>query len=207
MQVKRFMTWEPIAIYKDESVLKAFELMEKHKIKRLPVVDKDFNIVGIISKSDLKIFSNTEKDRLLMEKLKVKGLMTDNPVTVTPETLLEDAIKLMREKGVGGLPVVIDERLVGIITEYDIFTAMLEGLGAEREGIRITFEMEDKPGNLAKVVNILSNNNINIISIHFFKLKEKVGRDLIFLKIEHILDTEKLRRELEEIGLEVKFWD
>ncbi len=207
MQVKRFMTWEPIAIYKDESALRAFELMEKHKVKRLPVVDTNYNVVGIISRSDLKIFSNTEKDRLLMEKIKVKGLMTENPATVAPETLLEDAIKLMREKGVGGLPVVIEKRLVGIITEYDIFTAMLEGLGAEREGIRITFEMEDKPGNLAKVVNILGENSINIISIHFFKLKEKVNRDLIFLKVEPILNREKLQEELEEIGLEVKFWD
>ncbi len=207
MQVKRFMTWEPIAIYKDEPALRAFELMEKHKVKRLPVVDSNYNVVGIISRSDLKIFSNTEKDRLLMEKIKVKGLMSENPITVTPETLLEDAIKLMREKKVGGLPVIIEKRLVGIITEYDIFTAMLEGLGAEREGIRITFEMEDKPGNLAKVVNILSNHNINIISIHFFKLKEKINRDLIFLKIEHILNTEMLQEELEKIGIEVNFWD
>ncbi len=207
MQVKRFMTWEPIAIYKDEPALRAFELMEKHKVKRLPVVDSNYNVVGIISRSDLKIFSNTEKDRLLMEKIKVKGLMSENPITVTPETLLEDAIKLMREKKVGGLPVIIEKRLVGIITEYDIFTAMLEGLGAEREGIRITFEMEDKPGNLAKVVNTLSNHNINIISIHFFKLKEKINRDLIFLKIEHILNTEMLQEELEKIGIEVNFWD
>ncbi len=207
MQVKRFMTWEPIAIHRDESALKALELLEKHKIKRLPVVDGDHNVVGIISRSDLKVFSNTEKDRLIMEKIKVKGLMTENPAVVAPETLLEDAIKLMREKGVGGLPVVMERRLVGIITEYDIFTAMLEGLGAEREGIRITFEMEDKPGNLAKVANILAKNDINIVSIHFFKLKEKVNRDLVFLKIEYTFEKEKLQRQLEEIGLEVKFWD
>lgn len=207
MRVKRFMTWEPIVIDKEESVAKAYELLKKHGIKRLPVVDVNYRVVGIISNSDLRIFSDVEKNRLLMEKIKVKGLMTEDPVVVSPETLLEDAIKIMRDNKIGGLPVVVDDKLVGIITEYDIFTAMLESLGANKEGLRITFEMEDKPGNLAKVTNILAKHNVNIIAINSFKLKEKVNRDLIFLKLEDVKDKELLEKELGEVSLEIRFWD
>ncbi len=207
MQVKRFMTWDPIVIYMEESAIKAYELMEKHDIKRIPVVNNDYGLVGIVAKSDLKIFTNTERERILMERIKIKGLMTENPISVAPETLLEDAVKIMRERKIGGLPVVVDGRLVGIITDFDIFTAMLEGLGSDRDGIRITFEMEDEPGGLAKVADIVGKNNINIVAIHFFKLKEKLNRDLVFLKIEQTLAIEKITEELKEIGLEIKFWD
>lgn len=131
--VKNWMTANPITIHEDASLPDAHEKMKEYGIRRLPVVDAENKLLGIISLSDIQQAEPSDAKSLniyelsyLLFKLKVAKLMHKAVITVTPETSIVDAAKLMLEKKIGGLPVLEHGRLVGIITESDIFRLVVK---------------------------------------------------------------------------------
>ncbi|MEW5961009.1 MAG: CBS domain-containing protein [Chloroflexota bacterium] len=132
--VKDWMTREVITIPPDISLPAAHRLMIDHKIRRLPVV-KNNKLVGIVTRGDVRGAKPSEASSLsiweinyLLAKLKIKDIMTPNPVTVSPEATIEEVARIMLEKKISGLPVV-DEggQVAGIITESDIFRMVVQG--------------------------------------------------------------------------------
>ncbi|MBS4021416.1 MAG: CBS domain-containing protein [Dethiobacter sp.] len=171
MLVKDRMSRELHVVTSQTSVPEALAMMESKGIRRLPVVDKE-KLAGIVTLLDLMRASPSPATSLsiwelnyLLAKLPVKDIMVKKLITVAPDVPIDEAAKLMREHRIGGLPVVQNGKLVGMITETDIFTAFLEMLGVNRGGVRLSLELPDRPGVLAEVSELLYALGINVISL------------------------------------------
>jgi acetoin utilization protein AcuB len=172
MLVGKRMTPNPITIKPDTSVTDALNLMRERRVRRLPVVDGRGQLVGIVSDSDLLYASPSPVTSLsvweihsLLNRLKVDQVMTRAVITVTEETPLEDAARLMADKRIGGLPVMRGKTLVGIITETDIFKVFLSLLGGRRPGVRITVLIPEAKGIMAKITGAISAAGGNIVGL------------------------------------------
>jgi acetoin utilization protein AcuB len=160
--VRDHMTPDPVTITPQNTIADAFALLRENKIRRLPVVDKG-KLVGIMTERDLGDVSPSSATSLsifeinyLLSKMTIdKVIKKQKLITIVPDAYMEEAALLMRQHGIGALPVVEDGRLVGIITESDIFDAFIEIMGLNEPGTRLNLEAEDKPGELAKVVSII----------------------------------------------------
>ena len=140
MYVKHHMSSPALTITPDTPFQDALKLMHERKIRRLPVVDRNGKLVGIVSERDLLHATPSPATSLsvwelnyLLWKLTVKDLMATKVLTVTPDALLQEAATIMLEKKIGGLPVVDqDQKVVGVITETDIFKALVDMLETEQ---------------------------------------------------------------------------
>jgi len=160
MLVLEQMTVNPVTIPSQMPVPEALALMREKKIRRLPVVDSHGKLVGIVSEKDLLYASPSPTTSLsvfeipyLLSKIFVEKVMTKEVVTVSDDTPLESAALLMADRKIGGLPVMKGDKLVGIITETDMFRAFLNLLGGRRRGVRVTASTSGVPGTIAKVAN------------------------------------------------------
>jgi len=129
---KDWMTSPPVIISSDVTLPEAHQVMIDSNVRRLPIVDNNM-LVGIIARSDVLEAGPSDATSLsiyelnyLIAKLTVQEIMTKDVVTVTPDTKLYDVAKIMLEQKIGGLPVMEGEEMVGIITESDLFRAMME---------------------------------------------------------------------------------
>lgn len=172
MIISDYMSKNPICVSTDTSVTEARAIMVREKISKLPVLDKNSNLVGIITKNDLAKAAPSAATTLdiyemgyLLSKLKVEKVMTKNPVTVSPDEVIEEAARIMADKEIGCLPVVQDDVLVGIITESDIFKQFISMFGARSHGVRVTMEFPDKAGVLADFSRKVANKDGNIIAV------------------------------------------
>ena len=158
MLVGRRMTPDPKTISPDVSVAEATERMQRERVRRYPVIDRDGRLVGIVSLDDLLRATpsgvtslNVWEITYLLSQVKVKDVMSRDVVTVTEDTPLEEAAKIMLSRKIGGLPVMRGDRLVGIITESDVFKIFAELLGAMQPGIRLTVLAPYFKGSLAQI--------------------------------------------------------
>ena len=122
MLVRNRMSRPAVTVRQDADFQKALALMQEKKLRRLPVVDDDGQVVGIVVERDLLVAAM----RYLQSRVEVGDVMTRNVVTVGPDTDLNEVARTMLERKIGGLPVVEHGRLVGIITESDIFKRFVE---------------------------------------------------------------------------------
>ncbi len=129
--VEQVMTRDPATVAANDSIRVAIERMREHGCRRLPVVD-NAKLVGIVTDRDLRRATNSPfvlrerwYDEFVLDHIPVRACMSTNPITVTPQTHLLDAAKLMRDRKIGGLPVVDGEYLVGIVTETDLLNYLI----------------------------------------------------------------------------------
>ncbi|GAB4259763.1 MAG: CBS and ACT domain-containing protein [Deferrisomatales bacterium] len=158
MLVKHLMTPNPVGISPEQSVADAAALMTERGIRHLPVVDENGVLVGLVTRSSLAQALpglGTGLTRFeysyLTANTKIREVMIAQPVLGEEDMAAEEAARIMNEHRISSLLVLRDGRPVGIITDTDIFEAMLELLGARREGVRLTVHLPDRPGELAKV--------------------------------------------------------
>ncbi len=176
MKVGQRMTKNPVTITPDVSVPDAQAIMRREKIKRLPVLDKNGKLVGIVTALDLIHASPSPATSLdmyelhyLISKLKVETIMTKQVITVTEDLPIEDAARIMVDNDVSGLPVMRGNVLVGIITESDLFKLFIELFGARHKGVRLTVLLPEKRGELASVAGAITNSGGDIISLATFE--------------------------------------
>jgi acetoin utilization protein AcuB len=149
------MSKNPITTTPDASVPDALKVMQGSKVRQLPVLSSDGALMGIVSLTDLFRASPSPATSLsiwevnyLLEKIKVSEVMTHKVITVTEDTAVEEAGRIMAEAKVSGLPVVRDGELVGIITESHLFNVLVDIFGARQAGVRVTAEMPLTKGGL-----------------------------------------------------------
>ena len=174
MLVRERMSPHPVVIGPDTSLPDAITLMREKKVRRLPVLDHQQHLVGIVSDKDLLYASPSPASSLsvwemhtLLNKLTVDKLMTHDVITVTEDTPVEEAARLMADHRIGGLPVVKDDALVGIITETDLFRSFLELLGGRRHGVRLTAFTPGAKGTVAKIASAISAIGGDIVGVGF----------------------------------------
>jgi acetoin utilization protein AcuB len=184
MFVRERMTPQPITITTDTSVSDALRLMRERKVRRLPILDRHGKLVGIVSDSDLLYASPSPATSLsvweihdLLYRLTVDKVMTREVVTVTEDTPLEEAARLMADRKIGGLPVMKEKTLVGIITETDLFKAFLAALGGRRRGVRVTVLIPDVKGTVAKIAGAISEAGGNIVGLALSDPTPATGQD------------------------------
>jgi acetoin utilization protein AcuB len=178
IQYKGFMREKiqrnPITISPEASFFEARNLIHEKGIRHLPVIDKNNHLVGIVTDSDIREAAPSDATLLsvqelnyLLGKLKVSAFMTPKQklITITPDTLVEEAAKLMHDNKIGCLPVLEKEKLYGIFTETDALGHLVDIFGLEQKGTRLSLALEDKPGAMLGILEVFKKHNINIISI------------------------------------------
>lgn len=160
MLVQERMTANPVTIGPEASFEDALGLIREKKIRRLPVVDKNGDLVGIIVEKDLLYASPSPATSLsvfevhyLLSKLKVKDVMTKRVITVGEDCPLEEAARIMVDHKIGSLPIVRGKQVVGIVTETDVFRAMADALGGRASGVRVSMRVPDIKGELALITS------------------------------------------------------
>lgn len=208
MLVRERMTAHPITVQEDTPVAEALSFMRQNRVRRLPVLDRHGRLVGIVSEKDLLYASPSPATSLsvyeityLLSKLKVKEIMTREVITVCPDCPLEEAARIMVDHKFGGLPVVEDGRLVGIITETDLFKVFLEMLGAREQGLRVTLSVEDRPGVLAGLTTEVARAGGDIVALGTFYGRDRT-HGTITMKVRGV-EENALRAALERAGAQV----
>jgi acetoin utilization protein AcuB len=202
MLVGERMSHPVITIHPEMPMPDALHLMKKEHIRRLPVVDKKGNLVGMVSENDLLHASPSDVTSLsvwevtyLVSKIQIKRIMAKDVITVTEDTPLEEAARIMADNKIGGVPVVREGKVTGIITETDLFKVFLELLGARAPGVRLAALIQYAPGQLAQVTKSIFDHGGNIIALGTFLGESSENRE-ITMKVSG-LDSDTLRTSLE----------
>jgi acetoin utilization protein AcuB len=172
MLVKGWMTSDVMTIDEDTSMMKASQIMKENNIRRLPVMHKG-KLVGMITDRDIKEASPSKATTLdvhelyyLLSELKVKDIMSKTVYTIGPEETVEKAAVKMLEHRISGLPVVNDKgKVVGMITQGDIFKVLVSLTGIYRGGIQFAFNLEDRPGSIQEVGDMIRKHGGRMVSI------------------------------------------
>jgi len=175
MLVRERMSTHPATIPASTPIVDALRVMRQQEVRRLPVLDEQGNMVGIVTEKDLINASpspatslNVYEMHYLLSHLLVTELMTREIITVTPDTPLEEAARIMADHKIGGLPVMEAGRLVGIITETDIFEVFLELFGAREKGLRLTLQIPERKGEIARITTAIAKLGGNILALGTF---------------------------------------
>lgn len=167
-----------ITVSPETSIFKAREMMDAHKISHLPVTDGRARLLGILTDRNLKEAWASPATTLsvheltyVLQKLTVANVMTKKVITATPDMTIERAARLLHDHKIGALPVLKDDRLVGIITRTDLMEVLLQALGMSDDSRRISLLVKDRIGILAEVGKLLADAQINIRSVVFVPLR------------------------------------
>ena len=210
MRIKDVMTRNPVTADSETLVLDAQKIMKENNIRRLPIVDKG-KLVGMVTKHDLLEASPSPATSLsvfelnyLLAKMKVKEIMKKNPVTITPDTPFEEALRLGQEKKIGSFPVVDKGKLVGITTESDIIRFVTRVLGIKEEGSRITIEgLGGKFGDLEKIVSIANQHHTIILSM--MSLPRPENKDWMIVLRLKTNEPDPIVKDFKKAGFNVTF--
>ena len=195
MRVGEIMNKEPITISPETRVGQALKLMQQHQIRHLPVIEEGF-MVGWIS-------ARTLREVLLasmLEVITVGDVMVEAPFSVTPETSVEEAARLVHEHKIGGMPVLDGEKLVGVITVNDLLSAFINMLGLLRSSSRLDLLLDTKPETLEEASRLIQTNGGKIINIALGPSKN--NKRCYFFRLEKC-DLEPIIATLKDQGYQV----
>ncbi len=204
MLVKDRMSKHPLTIDTDATLSETHRYMQEQKIRHLPVVDKTGKLVGLVTEDDLLRAEPSSATSLsvweihsLLDRIRVKDVMVRALITTTEDTPIEEAAHLMLDHKIGCLPVLRDDRLVGIITESDMFRTFMELFAARQKGLRITLEVPDREGELAKVAQAIADQGGYIAACGTFMSTDPTKWGLV-LKVRNV-DRDVLTAALSRI--------
>jgi acetoin utilization protein AcuB len=191
MLVKDRMSKHPLTISMDESISSTHRYMLEQNVRHLPVVDQKGVMVGLVAEEDLLKAEPSSATSLsmweihsLLDRVKVKDVMVHDVITTSENTPLEEAAHLMLDRRIGSLPVMREGKLVGIITESDMYRAFMELLAARHKGLRVTLAVPNREGELAKVAQTIADQGGDIIACGSFMVDEPTKWGLV-LKVRN----------------------
>lgn len=192
MLVIERMTRSPVTITGEATVKQALALVEEQEIRHLPVVDAEGVLVGILSEKDLLRVPGDHQ---------VGNVMTRDVITVTEYTALEEAARIMADQRVSSLPVMRNGKLVGIITETNLFKLFLDLLGGRERGLRLTMLVPEEKGVLASVTGEIAAMGGDILALSTFTGEDPTNR-IVTVKVSDV-PSEKLIAIMEALGMEI----
>lgn len=203
MIVEEIMKKDVVTVYPSTTLLEAVKIMKEHRIRHLPVVDESYRLVGIISDRDVRdaspsIFNNDDKGQL---QNSIDTIMSTNLITGSPLDFIEEVAAIFYEFKINCLPIVLKEKLVGIITETDLLYTFVQLTGANRPSSHIELRIKDRPGILSQVAAIFNKLNLNIISILLYPTVDEHYKSLVIRA--QVMNTNLLVTKLEEEGFDV----
>ncbi len=190
MYVGWHMKTNLITVSPDTPVLKAREILDTKKISHLPVTDGKARLLGIVTDRDLKEAWASPASTLsvyeltyVLQKLKVESIMTKDVLTATPDMTIERAARILHDHRIGALPVVQDDKVVGIITATDLMEVLLTALGMSDDSGRISMIVRDRIGILAEVGRAMQEEGINIRSVITFPMRGYEGLWQLIMRV------------------------
>lgn len=206
MLVQNWMSKEVITIDADDSMQNAMKLIKERKIRMLPVMKKG-SLVGIVTDRDLKRASASDATTLdvhellyLVSKIKVKDIMTKDPITVPPDFTVEETAEVLLNNKISGAPVVDQSgKVVGTITQTDLFRLLVSLTGISKRGVQFAVQIEDRPGTIKAVADVIRNNGGRIISILTSYDGVAEGYRKVYIRA-HSIDRSKLKELKDAIG-------
>lgn len=209
MLVGEVMTKSLITIKKTDSLTTAHNLLVKNTIRHLPVVSGS-KLIGIITESDIRgAFIKKGKGpkakkviNIDSDKMKVEDYMTQKLMVVNPDTCIEDAALLIYRNKIGALPVMKDEKLVGLISIMDILGLFVDMMGIIHSSSRIDVVMSKTSKNFDAVSNIFHKHNVNIISVGMAPYPKDAKKQIYYFRID-LCETKTLVKEIEKAGFKV----
>lgn len=198
MLVKNWMSKNVITIGVDNSMQDATAILKQHRIRILPVVRKG-KLVGIITDRDLKRASASDATTLevhellyLLMKIKVKDIMTRNPISVPPDWTIEETAELLLSNKISGAPVVDEKNMVvGVITQTDLFRVLISLTGIHARGIQFAFRTKDNPGTIKDLADVIREFGGQMVSILSSYDKVPEGFRMVYIRMRHI-DRDRL---------------
>jgi len=204
MFVADWMTRQLVTVVPDDSVSHAMHLMLERGIKHLPVV-RDGAVVGVISDRDIRAYSPSKATALdiyeinyLLAKAKVKDAMGARLTTTTPDTPIEEAALALHENAIGCLPVVEGDVLVGIISDRDIFRALVDITGVRHGGHRVCVTVTDRPGSIREVTDVIRGCGFRLHGILTSYEKVPKGSRSVVIRTGTEGDFEAMRTDLQK---------
>ena len=206
MYVKDHMTAEPFTVTGDTVISKAVDIMAKNHFHRLPVTDGSGKLVGLITGGLVEERSGSKNTALsiyelnyLLSRTKVSDIMITDVKTVQPDLFIEEASQIMIDNEIAVLPVVDgDNRVIGIITEKDIFQAFNDLLGYHHTGTKFVIACEDHPGFLIGITKCFADHDANLESLAVYHSKER-GTELV-IKATGEISVENMTEVLKNAG-------
>lgn len=209
MFVGERMSRPVISVSPDMPIHDVLAMFKKEHIRRAPVI-KNGKLVGIVSEKDLLNASPSDVSTLsvweinyLLSKITIKRVMTPKVITVDADTPIEEAARIMADNKIGGMPVLNNGKVAGIITETDLFKVFLELMGARQKAIRVTAQINDKRGALEKITKAVAHSGGNFISFGVFSGPDAATKVITF-KVDGIKKDE-IKKVLGDVV--IKFWD
>ncbi len=200
MLVRQWMTRDLITVTPETTIRQIYEIFDKYSIRRVPVVS-GANLLGIVSHKDIRriIFPELSGERPELEQklsaVQAGDVMTRDLITIEQLAPIEEAALLMHRHKIGGLPVMEEQRLIGIITEHDVFEALLEVTGAKWGVPRLTLVIDDRPGSVKEVADIIRKHPAKILSFLITKYQMPPEKRELILRV----DSEDLTEIIAEL--------
>ncbi|MGA7577702.1 MAG: CBS and ACT domain-containing protein [Desulfobaccales bacterium] len=193
MLIKDWMTRDPVTITDDTSLIRAMHIINEHRFRRLPVMSAG-RLVGLVTDRDLKAAAPSKATALdvhevyyLMAEMPVKEIMSRDPITVSQEATVEEAAQIMLAHTFSGLPVVdAGGSLAGIITQSDILRALLHISGSLQGGVQFALRLEDRPGVLKEVVDLIGAKEGRLISLLSCYLSPEENRREVYVRVKNL---------------------
>jgi acetoin utilization protein AcuB len=205
MLVKNWMSKNVITVDRNDSMQDAMKYLKEHDIRMLPVLDND-KLIGIITDRDLKRASASDATTLevhellyLLTKIKVKDIMTRDVITVPPDFTVEETAQVLQRNRISGAPVVdANGRLVGTITQSDLFRVLISLTGVGNGGIQFGFQVEDRPGSIKEVADIIRNYGGRMVSILSSYDEVPEGYRKVYIRM-HSIERSELQKLIQEL--------
>jgi acetoin utilization protein AcuB len=191
MLVKDIMSSPAVTISPETPFQDALKLMRQKRFRRLPVVNRSSELIGIVSERDLLYATPSPVSSLsvwelhyLLSQMQVQNMMTKDVMSTTPDTPIEDAAEILAIHKIGGMPVVDENNYVlGVITETDIFNAFVEMMATQQQGLRLTLEAPDRVGMLAELALAIAEEGGHIVSMGTYK-EANQGNRRVLVKVQ-----------------------
>ncbi|NLI81141.1 MAG: CBS domain-containing protein [Deltaproteobacteria bacterium] len=216
MFVKDWMSKKVVSVDADDSMQEAMSRMREHKIRMMPVL-REGRLVGVISDTDIKRASASDATLLdihealyLIARIKVREIMTREPVTVPPDFTIEETAELLKTRKISGVPVVKGSgEVVGVITRDDLFNVLISLTGLGKKGILFGFIVEDRPGSIKELTDVIRGAGGRIASILSSYERVPAGSRAVFLRVYDV-DRQRLpqvKENLKELANMISFVD
>ncbi len=201
MLVGNWMSTQVISIEAEDTMQNAAKLIKEHKVNMLPVIHHQ-RVVGVLSKIDLKRAHATLMEvhelAYIISKIKVKEIMTNDPITVPPDYTLEETAEIIMSEDIAGLPVVTTNgELAGVITRHDLLKALVSLSGLGKKGVQFAFLVDDRPGSIKELTDSLQNFGGRIVSIMSTYEGVLPGFRKVYIRA-HNIDRDKLPQLFKE---------
>jgi len=203
MLVKDWMAAPVFSVGAEASISEVINLMREKKVKHIPVTAEGV-LLGVISDRDIKQHSPSKGTSLdifelnyLLAKTKAREIMKSKVLTTSPETPVEEAAMALYDNNIGCLPVVENGKLVGIISDRDMYRVLVEITGARRGGVRVSLPVVDRPGSIREVADIVREHGFRLQSILSSNDKAAPGQRYVVLRIFGNGDQQALKKELD----------